>query len=163
MRRPVCHRHDTTPGSGRPGSAQPARRASTSAADTGEPTSGPRPEPVPYGPPVATVDELGAHLTGREVASPDGVVYAVAGDVDIGATGALETASSRSVPRTGTWSGWTWPMSSSSSSSGLRCLTKVFGELASFGGELRVVNPSPAVVRVLQLVGVEDMFGLGSA
>ena len=163
MRRPVCHRHDTTPGSGVRGSAQPARRASTSAADTGEPTQGPRPEPVPYGPAVATVDELGAHLTGREVASPDGVVYAVAGDVDIGATGALEDR----LLAIGAAHGYVVRLDMADveiiDSSGLRCLTKVFGELASFGGELRVVNPSPAVVRVLQLVGVEDMFGLGSA
>ena len=118
---------------------------------------------MPYGPSVATVDELGAHLTGREVASPDGVVYAVAGDVDIGATGALEDR----LLAFGAAHGYVVRLDMADvefiDSSGLRCLTKVFGELASFGGELRVVNPSPAVVRVLQLVGVEDMFGLGSA
>ena len=112
---------------------------------------------------VATVDQLGDHLTGREVPSPDGAVYALAGDIDIGVTGALEDR----LLAFGATHGYVVVLDMADveflDSSGLRCLTKVFGELASFGGELRLLNPSPAVVRVLRLVGVEDMFGLGPA
>jgi anti-sigma B factor antagonist len=115
---------------------------------------------VPYGPRVATVDELGEHLTGRELASPDGPVYALAGDLDMSATNALTDR----LLAFGAEHGQVVTLDMGGvefvDSSGLRCLTKVFGELASFGGELRIVDPSPAVLRVLRLVGVEDMFGI---
>jgi anti-sigma B factor antagonist len=109
---------------------------------------------------VATVDELSEHLRGREVPSPDGPAYSIAGDLDISATNALTDR----LLAFGAEHGHTVRLDMAGveflDSSGLRCLTKVFGELASFGGELRVVDPSPAVVRVLRLVGVEDMFGI---
>ena len=109
---------------------------------------------------VATVDELSEHLRGREVPSPDGPAYSIAGDLDISATNALTDR----LLAFGADHGHTVRLDMAGveflDSSGLRCLTKVFGELASFGGELRVVDPSPAVVRVLRLVGVEDMFGI---
>jgi anti-anti-sigma factor len=107
------------------------------------------------------MDQLGEHLTGRRIASPDGPVYAVAGDLDISATAALTDR----LLAFGAEHGHTVTLDMGEveflDSSGLRCLTKVFGELASFGGELRIVDPSPAVLRVLRLVGVEDMFGIG--
>jgi anti-anti-sigma factor len=110
---------------------------------------------------VATVDELGEHLTGRERVSPDGPVYAVAGDLDMSATSALTDR----LLAFGAEHGRVVTLDMGGvefvDSSGLRCLTKVFSELASFGGELRIVEPSPAVLRVLRLVGVEDMFGIG--
>ena len=111
-------------------------------------------------PRVATVDQLGEHLTGRAVASPGGPAYSIAGDLDISATNALTDR----LLAFGADHGHTVRLDMAGGdfldSSGLRCLTKVFGELASFGGELRIVDPSPAVVRVLRLVGVEDMFGI---
>jgi anti-anti-sigma factor len=109
---------------------------------------------------VAAVDQLSEHLTGREAEPADGAVYALTGDLDISGTGALEDR----LLALGAAHGHVVTLDMADveflDSSGLRCLTKVFGELAAFGGELRVVDPSPAVVRVLRLVGVEDMFGL---
>jgi anti-anti-sigma factor len=114
-------------------------------------------------PRMAAVEQLGEHLTGREVDSPDGPRYAVAGDLDISATAALTDR----LLAVGAEHGHVVSLDMGEveflDSSGLRCLTKVFAELASFGGELRIVDPSPAVLRVLRLVGVEDMFGVGPA
>lgn len=110
--------------------------------------------------PVATTDQLGEHLTGREAPPDGGAVYALAGDLDITATGALEDR----LLALGAAHGHVVTLDMAEvefiDSSGLRCLTKVFGELAAFGGELRLADPSPSVVRVLRLVGMEDMFGL---
>lgn len=112
---------------------------------------------------VATTDELGGTLEGRVTDGPDGPVYAIAGDLDMAATAGLEDR----LLAFGAQHGRVVTLDMGGvgflDSSGLRCLTRVFGELAAFGGELRVVNPSPPVARVLRLVGVEDMFGLGSA
>ncbi len=119
------------------------------------------PSPVPYGHVVAATDQLGEHLTGRETSGPDGPRYALAGDLDISATAGLTDR----LLAFGAEHGSTVTLDMRDldflDSRGLRCLTKVFGELAAFGGELRIADPSPAVVRVLRLVGVEDMFGIG--
>ena len=112
---------------------------------------------------MADLDELGGNLRGRVADGPGGPAYAIAGDLDIEATSRLTDR----LLAFGAEHGQVVRLDMSEvdflDSSGLRCLTKVFGELAAFGGELRLVDPSPAVVRVLRLVGVEDMFGLGPA
>ena len=109
---------------------------------------------------MAAIDQLSELLTGREAAPADGAVYAISGDLDITGTGALEDR----LLALGAAHGHLVTLDMAEvefiDSSGLRCLTKVFGELAAFGGELRLAGPSPAVQRVLHLVGMEDMFGL---
>ncbi len=111
---------------------------------------------------MAVVDDLGEDLRGREADGPDGPVYVLSGDLDMGSTGALTDR----LLAYGAGRGHRVALDMADvgfiDSSGLRCLTRVFSELASFGGELRIVNASEAVLRVLRLVGVEEMFGLGS-
>jgi anti-anti-sigma factor len=110
---------------------------------------------------MAAHDDLGGDLRGREAEGPDGPVYVLSGDLDIGATGARTDR----LLAYGAARGQRVTLDMADvgfiDSSGLRCLTRVFSELASFGGELRIVNASEAVRRVLRLVGVEEMFGLG--
>ena len=109
-------------------------------------------------PSVATVDELGAHLTGREVASPDGVAYAVAGDIDISATGALEDR----LLAFGAANAYVVRLDMADveflDSSGLAVLLRARGLLGREDRALAVILPPGPAKRTFDVSGFGDMF-----
>jgi anti-anti-sigma factor len=110
---------------------------------------------------VEAPDRFDGQLRGAVVDGADGpVVYALAGEIDAYVADALEDRLRQVAAEHGEIIELDLAEIAYCDSSGLRVFIKLSNELAARGGRLRLVRPSPAVLRLVDLTNTGAILGL---